>query len=114
MSRVVVRLVAFAIGGVLVASSALLAYAGARGPAAVTGGWAALLLIGLVVERWRYKRLSPTRPGPEWRKTDERFVDPETGKLVTVYFHPASGERRYITSQQRPDAQPSRRRPSGS
>ena len=63
-------------------------------PAGVFG---ALLFVGLVFERWRYKPLTDTRLGPEWVATDERFVDPETGKLVTVFYHPATGERRYVT-----------------
>jgi hypothetical protein len=28
--------------------------------------------------------------------TGERFVDPETGKPVMVYYHRPSGERRYV------------------
>ncbi len=56
-----------------------------------------LLLIGAALfERWRYKRLSASRPGAGWVATDERFVDPESGKLVTVYYHPSTGERRYV------------------
>ena len=31
-----------------------------------------------------------------WQLTDEKFVDPETGKLVTVWFDPGTGERRYV------------------
>ena len=34
--------------------------------------------------------------GGRWRATDERFVDPETGRLVTVWFNAESGERRYV------------------
>ncbi len=61
--------------------------------------WAAVLLvIGLAIERWRYKPLAARPPGPDWQMTDERFVDPETGKLVTVYFQPRTGERRYIAA----------------
>ena len=58
---------------------------------------AGFLLIGAVLfERWRYKRLTNGRPGSEWVETGERFVDPEGGKLVTVYYHPSTGERRYV------------------
>jgi len=42
------------------------------------------------------KPLAGRSPGPDWTATDERFVDPETGKLVRVYYHAASGERRYV------------------
>lgn len=38
--------------------------------------------------------------GGSWKPTEERFVDPETGKLVTVWFDPTSGERRYVTNGQ--------------
>lgn len=31
-----------------------------------------------------------------WQATDERFVDPETGRLVTVWFDPETGRRRYV------------------
>ena len=57
---------------------------------------AVVLLLGLLVERWRYQPLGERPPGPDWQATSERFVDPETGKRVTVYFHPATGERRYV------------------
>jgi hypothetical protein len=55
-----------------------------------------VLLFGLVFERWRYKSVTACRPGPGWVATDERFVDPESGKLVTVFYQPATGERRYV------------------
>jgi hypothetical protein len=54
-----------------------------------------VLLFGLLVEQWRYKPLT-TRPGPGWVPTDERFVDPESGRLVTVFYKPSTGERRYV------------------
>jgi hypothetical protein len=38
--------------------------------------------------------------GGAWRPTDEKFVDPETGDLVTVWFDPATGERRYVSDGQ--------------
>jgi multisubunit Na+/H+ antiporter MnhG subunit len=37
--------------------------------------------------------------GGNWHATDEKFVDPETGDLVTVWFDPASGERKYVTDE---------------
>jgi hypothetical protein len=89
------RAIVAIIGGVFAAGALLLA-ALCRFPGAVMlAGWAAIFLVGLLIERWRYKRLSAAPPGPDWQRTDERFLDPETGKLVTVYFHPATGERRY-------------------
>jgi len=58
--------------------------------------WGLFLLAAIVFERFRYKRVTHKSPGPEWQKTSERFVDDETGKLVTVYVHPESGERTYV------------------
>ena len=41
-----------------------------------------------------------TRPsGRDWGPTDEKFIDPETGDLVTVWFDPATGERRYVSDR---------------
>jgi hypothetical protein len=61
-------------------------------PTVVTG----LLLIGVLFERYRYQRLLTHAPGAGWQATDERFIDPETGKTVTVFFNAATGERRYV------------------
>lgn len=55
-----------------------------------------VLLLALVVERWRYNRVTARPPGAGWVATNERFVDPESGKLVTVFYQPATGERRYV------------------
>jgi membrane protein implicated in regulation of membrane protease activity len=55
-----------------------------------------LLIVGLAIERWRYKPVRRDRPDPRWQDTGERFVDPETGVLTAVYFDPASGERHYL------------------
>ena len=85
------------IGGVLAVAALALAARRCFPAAGMLAFWATVLLVGLLIERWRYKPLVERRPGPEWTATDERFVDPETGKLVTVYYHPASGERRYVT-----------------
>lgn len=54
-----------------------------------------LIMITLVLEPI-YGKASGSPLGGKWRATDERFVDPETGRLVTVWFNPASGERRYV------------------
>jgi hypothetical protein len=59
----------------------------------------AALVGGLLFERGRYKPATRERPGQGWVATDERFIDPQTGDEVTVYYQPASGERRYVTSE---------------
>ena len=58
--------------------------------------WGAILTAGILYERFRYKALEPGRPGAGWEKTRERFIDDETGKPVTVYIRPETGERRYV------------------
>jgi hypothetical protein len=58
--------------------------------------WGAILLGAVVYERFRYKPLEHKLPGPGWERTTERFVDAETGKTVTVYLEPKTGERQYV------------------
>jgi uncharacterized membrane protein HdeD (DUF308 family) len=58
--------------------------------------WGGLLIIAIAVERIRYKRLESQSPGPGWQRTTERFVDEETGAVVTVYVEPETGERAYV------------------
>ena len=55
----------------------------------------AVAAITSVAER-TYGAPSRRPAGAGLRPTDERFVDPETGALVTVWYDPATGERRYI------------------
>jgi membrane protein implicated in regulation of membrane protease activity len=82
---------------------AVLGLAVAARHASLLWGWqlalpGLLLVAAVAVERWRYRAVDRDRPGPDWQATGERFVDPETGKLVTVYDKPATGERRYVSS----------------
>lgn len=56
--------------------------------------WGAILFLGTVFERWRY-RPNASREGGDWIATDERFVDPESGQLMQVYYQASTGERRY-------------------
>lgn len=58
--------------------------------------WGALIFFGLAFERVVYKAIAPARPGSGWVKTAERFVDDHTGKPVTVYLEPQTGERMYV------------------
>jgi len=59
---------------------------------------AALVFVGSLFECHRYKRLHSDKPDLEWQETSERFIDAETGKLVTVYYHQKSGKRRYVAA----------------
>jgi len=64
------------------------------GPAMILAGL--VLIVGTIYERVRYKPLEKGAPGPGWQRTSERFIDDETGKTVTVYIRPETGERRYV------------------
>ena len=84
-------------GGVMLGVATFGALAGWRLAAIIPLAlWGAILGGGVLVERWRYQRLAEDRPGRDWQATPERFVDPETGRLVTVFFNSATGERRYV------------------
>lgn len=58
--------------------------------------WGVALVAAILIERFRYKPLAHTRPGPGWERTTERFVNDDTGKTVTVYIKPETGERIYV------------------
>ena len=99
MKRSALRRGLYIFGGLLVAAAALLLLFGCLGLALRVGIPGMVLMLALAVEQWRYKRLATPRPGRGWEATGERFVDPESGQFVTVYFHPASGERRYVADE---------------
>ena len=69
---------------------------GARSPGFTLLIWGGILCAAILYERFRYKRLATTLPGPNWERTNERFVDAETGKTVTVYVERNTGERQYV------------------
>jgi len=57
-----------------------------------------LLLVGIAFERRRYGAAQRQPASDAWQETAERFIDDESGRPVTVWFNPASGERRYVDS----------------
>ena len=59
--------------------------------------WGVLGLIGTLYERFRYKPLEATAPLGDWEETDEKFIDDETGKTVTVFIERRTGERKYVS-----------------
>jgi hypothetical protein len=72
---------------------------GARGPGlAILAVYAVMALVLLAVERFRYKPILDQPPGPPWEETPERFVDPESGKLVVVWANPENGQRAYVAA----------------
>jgi hypothetical protein len=56
----------------------------------------ATLSIALGLERRHYGLAQRDRPGPEWQKTEEQFLDDVSGRLVQVWYNPKTGERRYV------------------
>jgi hypothetical protein len=55
----------------------------------------ALLVIGVLCERFLYKPILNTPPGAGWQRTQERFRDPKSDRVV-VFYNPRTGERRYV------------------
>ena len=70
-----------------------------------------LLLIVALIEITRYKSQAAegghnqpgpgggetAEPEPRFRRTDEVFVDPTTGRQMRVFADPTTGERRYVS-----------------
>ncbi len=88
---------------ILVAAVALVASLVAvwlQGPRAIPAAVvAAIVLIGGLFENHRYKAVLSQQPPRGWEATGERFIDPETGELVDVYYNSATGERCYIAAR---------------
>ena len=97
MSRPLLRAALFLVGGILLAAAGCSAIAGCNlGIVLRLAIPGLVLMFGLLVERWRYKPVTIHRPGPDWVPTNERFIDPESGETVTVFYQPSTGERRYV------------------
>jgi hypothetical protein len=95
-------IVLYVLGGLLLAGACVAAFTGvlvALLPQLIVGGL--MLVVGLAIERWRYKPLLRTLPDPRWTDTGERFVDPGSGQLTAVYFDPQQGDRHYIVVDDR-------------
>jgi len=91
------RNVVLAIGFICLGIGALGVFAGRGGGFWPLLIWGIILTLGTLYERFRYKPLASGTPGPGWEKTGERFVDDETGKMVTVYIEKKTGERQYVS-----------------
>ena len=62
----------------------------------IAGG---VITAGTLLERAIYKPLLREKPGAGWVKTAERFIDPDSGKAVDVFYNPTSGERQYVAQE---------------
>ena len=109
----VVRLLLFALGGLLIlggfAAIAVGGWVGFWGLWSVVGGL--VIVVALLLERRRYRSAAaeagPEPPGPgggepldeplepRFSPTNELFVDPTTGVQMRVWVDAASGDRRY-------------------
>jgi hypothetical protein len=90
-------IVLYVLGGLMLIGAGIAALTGILVmllPQLIVGGL--LLVVGLAIERWRYKPLLRSGPDPRWKDTGERFVDPGSGELTAVYFDPQRGERHYL------------------
>ena len=66
MNRSALRAALYGLGGLSIAGAVVLALLGC-GPAALgLAGWALVLVVGLMIERWRYKPLAEHSPGLDW------------------------------------------------
>ena len=90
------RGVLIAIGVVALLCGLIALASGAFPPAAIFGIWGILLVVGTVFERVTYKETHADTPGAGWVRTAERFIDDTTGRNITVYIEPKTGERRYV------------------
>jgi hypothetical protein len=67
------------------------------------GVFLAAILTWLVFRNGGYKRRPlDAPPGPDFRFTGERFLDPPTGEMVEVWYCPRTGERAYVRVPRHP------------
>jgi hypothetical protein len=90
------RKAVIALGGLCLAAGLIMLITPAASAAFGPLAFGALLLIGTLWERVRYKPIEDGAPGGTYTRTSERFIDEETGETVTVWIDPASGERKYV------------------
>jgi hypothetical protein len=88
------RAIVLALGGFAAAAGGVLVASGNTGPGVYLACLGAVIILGTVFERWRYRNAPP--PDARWERTGERFQDPATGETVAVEYDSASGERRYV------------------
>ena len=85
------------VGAALILSGAMAALAGHYPGAIVMAVWGAILVVAIAYERYGYKTiLDRLPPGKGWTRTPERFLDEKSGRVITVYVKPLTGERAYV------------------
>lgn len=87
-------------GGALFVTGIMGLFAGAWAPASFCIVWGAIFVFGIVYERYVYKNIVDVPPtGKGWTRSNERFVDDKSGRTITVYVKPITGERAYVAEQ---------------
>jgi hypothetical protein len=96
-----------ALGGALFLTGAMGLLAHAWGMSLVLMVWGVIIIFGILYERYVYKTIVDKIPaGKGWNRTNERFIDGKTGRTVTVYVKPVTGERAYVAENLAPAAPP--------
>jgi hypothetical protein len=60
-----------------------------------------VLLVLFVISIFVRRHGETDKPKPDWKRTDELFNDPSTGRVMRVWLDGA-GERRYVPEANRP------------
>lgn len=89
-----------AVAGAVALGGLILWLRGLTGPGLYALGFGLVVVLGTLFERWRY-RPNDRRAGG-WQATGERFEDPQTGKIVQVFYDARTGERRYVSDPESP------------
>jgi hypothetical protein len=91
------RNIVLTIGGAMVIFGIMGMIAGSFAIGIPVAVWGAIFVFGIVYERYAYKTVVDKAPaGKGWTRTNERFVDPKSGRTVTVFVKPLTGERAYV------------------
>jgi hypothetical protein len=91
------RNILLTLGGTLIAGGLVVMLSGSFAAPLVAMVWGAVLVFGILYERYVYKTVVDKPPtGKYWVRTTERFVDDKTGRTLTVYYNTLSGERAYV------------------
>jgi len=94
------RNVILAVGAAMVLAGVTGLIAHIYGPALVALVWGAMMVFAILFERYGPRTILAAAPtGKGWIRSDERFVDKKSGRLVTVYFKLMSGERAYVAEK---------------
>lgn len=57
---------------------------------------AAAVVVACVASLFLRRHGEAAMPARDWRRTDEVFIDPSTGRRMRVWVDPADSARRYV------------------